>query len=233
VSKKRKSKSIKISRSNRRNEKTKKTARRKIKRSKIRSKPRSRRESISVPVRRGRVNIAHKDSSFLKTVTKLVPSGKYKLKLSGDFESRAILINVFRDLVLKATKKKKIKKIKHDSRFIIRLLFHEIHKARKKERKQNRKKYKSQKHQIAVSTPMVRVSSTFELIDAINFLFDYVQEEIEKYIKYTEKKNLSSLTIDHFEVVSYEESRRNENNTKKNKNGSKIKRKKKVRRLRR
>lgn len=129
---------------------------------------------------------------------------------------------------IKNDKIKKYPKLKPNSVGILRIVFKDEHKAKKKLRKKENKKYNvNKKHNIAVSTSIVAIKKPGDLLDSFSFLIDFLQDDIERYLRYT-KKVQDFLTVDYVELLIYE------NGAKKNKNRSKIKKRpKKVRNVRR
>lgn len=194
----------------------------------VRSKSRSkqRRDSTKVILNKKSVSVGQKNQTKRKSVLK-INLGKTKVELDSTIMSRVNLKQVIKRFIDQKSVKKKFK-ISKETLGMIRVVFKDEHKAKKKLRKENDTEYNSKKHNIAVSTSLIRLNSIKDFVQSVDFLMDFLQDDIERYLKYTKATNKTSLQVDYIELVKYE------NDVKKNQKRQKTKKRpKKIRSRRR
>lgn len=212
----------KIKKPNNRTAKKTKTTKKKP----VRSKPRQRRDTVRLVSRRVQTDVGNA-SMFKDKSTIRISFRKSLIRVDSTIKSNIDLRDKLKEWI-DNDKIKKYPKLKKDSTGILRIVFHDVHKEDKKLRKKNNKKYNvKKKHDIAVSTSLVQIKKPSDLLSSFSFLIDFLQSDIERYIKYTQNKR-EFLTVDYVELLIYE------NGAKKNQNRSKIKKRvKKIRNIRR
>ena len=203
-----------------------KSGKRKSKLVRSKSRPKQRRDSTKFILDKKDVNIGNSTIPMQKAILRITLR-KRKIKIDQSLQSRVNLKQVIQEFIRKPSVKKKFK-IKKDSRGLIRVVFKEIHKEPKKLRKKEDKEFNSKKHHIAVSTVVIKINSIEDFIGSVDFLMEFLQQDIERYIKYTEIVNKTSLLLDYIELVKYEKLAKKNKNRPKTKKGSK-----KVRSIRR
>jgi len=211
----------------------KKIARRLLSRSKLLDKPvrpvkgsKRRRATTKIILSEKEVNIGKNDFPMKKSILRISLLNR-KIKIDNSIFSRVILKKAIQEFVNKPSTKKKFK-VKKNSKGLIRIVFKEKHRKALKLRKKDDIEYNSKKHEIAVSTVITDIDSLGDFVRTADFLMDFLQEDIERYIKYTDQVNKSSLLLNFIELVIYEV------DAKKNKNRPKIKKRtKKIRSSRR
>lgn len=198
--------------------------RRVTKKKSVRSKSRSkqRRSSVKVISRNKSVSVGRKNHEYRKSVLKL-SLGKERLMIDDTIYSKVKLKDKIREFIKRPAVKKKFK-IKEDSRGLIRVVFKDVHKHKRKLRKSEDKEYNvNKKHQIAVSTSLIKINSINDFVKSVDFLMDFLQPEIERYIKYTETVRKTSLELDYIELVKYENSaKKNQDRPKTKKRSKKV-----------